>query len=77
MSANAGQILAGPGGGSVPFVVGGTTIGSVIIDAATTLDPRNGGGSVFFEVTGGPGIDIRTVVWSIIARGPQGGRIDS
>ena len=75
MGVNAGQVL-GNNGNPVPFVVNGFQLGSVYIDATTTADPRNGDGMVQFFIVGGGGIDIRNVVWSVIATGPQSGRND-
>ena len=73
---NAGQVL-GNGGNTIPFVVQGSHIGNIYIDASTVQDPRNGDGSVLFVIEGGGGIDIRNIVWSIISTGGTGGRIDS
>ncbi len=75
MAVNAGQVLAN-GQNGVPFVVNGQTIANVIIDAATTNDPRNGDGNVLFVLEGGNGIDLTQIVWSVASVGTQSGRFD-
>ncbi|MEL6611666.1 MAG: S8 family peptidase, partial [Bacteroidota bacterium] len=75
---NAGQVLDGGNGQPLPFVVDGVTLGSVVIDAQTTQDPRNGDGNVIFGIFGDPqnGIDVSQTIWTILSVGPSGGRMD-
>lgn len=77
VSVNAGQILGSASqSGVVPFMVGGTKIADVRIDAATTQDPRNGAGHVQFYLVGGNGIDLSQVVFSVATAGTAPGRLD-
>ena len=76
VSVSAGQVLGG-GQNGVPYVAdNGQTIANVTIDAATTSAPGNNDGNVIFQLQGGPGIDLRNVVWSIASIGPGVGRFD-
>lgn len=72
----AGQRHAEANGDPIPFIVEGTTLGYVRIDAQTTADARNGDGNVTFEVFGDNTVDISQTVWSILSNGGAG-RVDT
>jgi len=72
----AGGLYAEANGDPIAFQSNGVTLGYVRIDARTTSDPRNGDGTVTFEVIGEDGLDISQTVWSILSKGGAG-RVDT
>ncbi len=72
---NTDFVAAGSFMGLTPFVAGGDTVGTVIIDARTLSDPRNFDGNIQFGIFGdlNNNIDIRDVIWLILYDTPEDG----
>jgi len=66
---NTTPVAPGQSMNSLPFVVSGTTLAMVAIDAQTTADPNNGARRVLIKIDSDGQYDLSLVVWALYTFG--------